>query len=101
MSRQAKRLLAPMAAVLKGLGNDVIIEGHTDNVPILRGPFKTNWELSVARSYSVIEYLSKELGVPQDIFTAAAYGEHRPVVPNDTPEGRAKNRRIEIVVMRK
>jgi len=73
------------------------VDGHTDNVPIGNASdFGSNWQLSQARALSVVLYLSDVLGIPPDRLLAAGFGEHRPVVPNDTPEGRAQNRRIEL-----
>ncbi|MEE8424568.1 MAG: flagellar motor protein MotB, partial [Elusimicrobiota bacterium] len=89
-----------LAGVLRQLPNEIIIEGHTDNVRITKSPFKSNWELSVARSYSVIESLLKEKIAPSRL-VAAGYGEYHPLAPNDTPAGRARNRRVEIVIVRK
>jgi len=76
------------------------IEGHTDNVPIagvLAKTYPTNWELSAARAIGVTRYL-QEQGISPDLLSAVAYGEYRPVAGNDTPEERAKNRRIEIIL---
>ncbi len=77
------------------------MEGHTDNVPI--GPaiidkFPTNWELSTARATTVVRYL-QERGVNPGYLSAEGYSEYRPVAPNDTEEGKSKNRRIEIVLI--
>ncbi len=93
-------VLGPVAAVLNTLPNDVIVEGHTDAVPIKSGDYGTNWELSAARANAVVDLLAARYSVPQARMIAAAYGEHRPAAPNDTAEGRAKNRRIEIIVPR-
>lgn len=79
---------------------EIRIEGHTDNVPItgvLAKTYPTNWELSAARAINVTRYL-QEQGIPPDVLSAVAYGEYRPVAENDTPEGKAKNRRIEIIL---
>lgn len=94
-------VLRPVADVLKKLPNDIIVEGHTDNVPMKSGDFRSNWELSAARANAVVDLLAARYSVPQERMIAAAYGEHRPVAPNDTPLGRAQNRRIEIIVSRK
>ncbi|MDA8132282.1 MAG: OmpA family protein [Elusimicrobia bacterium] len=98
---RAADVLGPVSAVLNKLPNDVIVEGHTDSVPIKSGKFATNWELSAARANAVVGLLASKYSVPQDRLIAAAYGEYRPVADNDTSEGRARNRRIEIVVPRK
>lgn len=100
VSPQAARVLEPVAAVLNTLPNDVIVEGHTDNVPIKSAGYATNWELSAARANAVVDLLASRYGVPQQRMIAAAYGEHRPAGDNATREGRALNRRIEIIVTR-
>ena len=77
------------------------IEGHTDNVPVtgtLVKTYPTNWELSAARAINVTRYL-QEQGIDPGILSAVAYGEHKPVAGNSTPEGKAKNRRIEIILV--
>ncbi len=74
------------------------VEGHTDNVPINNRVFKSNWELGAARAVNVVQALS-EGGVALHRLSAASYSDHRPVEPNETAEGRAANRRIEIVVV--
>lgn len=79
---------------------DVGIEGHTDNQPIKRSGWKSNWELSTARALSVLHYLSDK-SVAEPRLAAIGYGEYRPVASNDTKEGRQKNRRVEIVILPK
>jgi chemotaxis protein MotB len=81
---------------------EIVIEGHTDNVPIsarLRQTFPTNWELSAARAINVVHYLQGRVGIPGERLTAVGLGPYRPVSPNDTPEGRAQNRRIQIILV--
>lgn len=96
----AAELLRQVAGALNTLPNDIIIEGHTDSVPMKSGDYDTNWQLSAARANAVVDLLAKDYAVPQERMIAAAYGEHRPVAGNDTAEGRALNRRIEIIVPR-
>jgi chemotaxis protein MotB len=82
-------------------GQQIVVEGYTDNVPIgpeLRKRFPSNWELSSARADDVLRFLAAK-GVPQNMLSAQGFGDSRPVAGNDTPEGRAKNRRVEIVIM--
>lgn len=79
--------------------HDVGIEGHTDNVPIRHSGWKSNWELSTARALSVLHYLIEEHGIDPNRLAATGYGEYRPVASNDAAEGRAKNRRVEIVIL--
>ena len=95
----AKKVLAPIAAELKKVPNDIIIEGHTDNVPVKGGRYSSNWELSMARAYSVLLFFSEQ-GIPEKHLAGIGYGEHHPVSDNTTPEGRARNRRIEISLMK-
>jgi chemotaxis protein MotB len=80
---------------------EIRVEGYTDNVPIsgaLVKKYPTNWELSAARAINVARYL-QEQGIDPSRLSAVAYGEYKPVGDNATPEGRAKNRRIEIVLV--
>lgn len=96
---QALGALAEIAALLDQVPNAVVVEGHTDNVPVRSGRFKTNFELSAARAFAVIEFFIRK-GVEPSRFSAYGYGENKPVAANDTPEGRGKNRRIEIDIVR-
>jgi len=99
---QGRQVLQKVAEVIGQVEDKAIrVEGHTDNVKIsaaLARAFPSNWELSAARAINVARYLQR-LGVDPALLSAAAYGEHRPVSENETPEGRAKNRRIEIVLV--
>ncbi|MGC8867160.1 MAG: OmpA/MotB family protein [Elusimicrobiales bacterium] len=80
---------------LKKLSQDyeIIVEGHTDNVPINTAQFASNWELSTARATTVVKYLIAK-GINPSKISAIGYGEFRPVAPNDTPQNRQKNRRV-------
>jgi chemotaxis protein MotB len=91
--------LGQIAALLKSVPNPVVVEGHTDDVPIKAGPYKSNFELSAARSFAVIESFINQ-GLDPARFSAYGYGEFRPVADNATPDGRARNRRIEINIER-
>jgi len=78
---------------------EVRVEGHTDNVPIssrLQQTFPSNWELSTARAANVVHFLQERVGIPGERLVACGYGQHRPVAGNDSVEGRAQNRRIQI-----
>jgi len=77
---------------------NINIKGHTDNIPIKSGEFHSNWELSARRAVNVINYFMSK-GIDASRFIAAGYGEYFPRASNDTPQGRAKNRRIEIVLL--
>lgn len=92
-------LLDIVGAVLHGLPNEIRVEGHTDNVPVGTERYPTNWELSSARATAVLRYLVEEGGLDPERTFAAGYGEFRAIAPNLTPEGRALNRRADIVVL--
>lgn len=97
LSPRMIEILGKLSPILKKLANedhDVIVEGHTDNVPIRTAQFASNWELSTARATSVVQYMIHELGMPPQHMAASGYGEFRPLVPNDTDEHRATNRRV-------
>ncbi len=78
---------------------DLRIEGHTDNVPIHNAEFDSNWELSSARATKIARIFLEMNAMPADRLSAAGYAEYHPVAPNDTPEGRAQNRRVDLVVL--
>jgi chemotaxis protein MotB len=90
--------------LLKGKDQAIRIEGHTDNVPIgpeLGKTYPTNWELSAARATTVARYLQEKTGIDPTLLSATGYGPYQPIASNETPEGRAKNRRIEILLVPK
>ncbi len=95
---EARPFLEALGDVLGEFDRKVTVEGHTDNVPISTAPFPSNWELSAARAVVVLRLLSDVYGVSPERLSAVALGEHRPIADNGTPEGRIKNRRVEIVV---
>ena len=92
--------LRRLTAVFKDLPNPIQIEGHSDNRPLGRSlRFKSNWELSSARAFSVLQFFLRD-GVAPEKLSAVGYGEYKPIKSNDTPDGRAANRRIEINIIR-
>jgi chemotaxis protein MotB len=96
VSTAGKQTLDTIADALKDVKGRIIrVEGHTDNVPIKTAKFPSNWELSSARAIAVVRILQAD-GVNPDLLGAAGYAEYQPLAPNDTAEGRAQNRRIEI-----
>jgi chemotaxis protein MotB len=99
IKREGRALLDTLATSLISLGNDLRVEGHTDNVPIRNSRFPSNWELSTARATAVVSYLIVKFGLQPELLSAAGYAEYRPAVPNDTEEGRARNRRVDLVVL--
>ncbi len=97
---EAVPILARVAGSLRKLPQlPVRLEGHTDNVPIETAQFPSNWELSVARATAVLELLAGKLGIPAERMAVAGYADYHPVAGNDTSEGRAHNRRVDIVVL--
>ncbi len=92
-------VLGQISPILLGIDNLMIIEGHTDNVPTTGTQWPTNWELSTARATTVLRYLVEIEGVPPVKISAAGFADTRPRAPNDTADGRAHNRRVEIVVL--
>ena len=101
LNAKGEAALAKIAPTLAALqGQQIVVEGYTDNVPIgpeLKARFPSNLELSSARADAVVRFLVSK-AVPQNIISAQGFGESRPVASNDTPQGRAKNRRVEIVI---
>jgi chemotaxis protein MotB len=96
---QGKEALKKLAEVLKkNTDVSIAIEGHTDNVPIKTARYKDNWDLSAARSTNVVRLLTDEYGMDPKRLTAAGRGEFSPIADNSTPEGKAKNRRTDIVL---
>lgn len=77
---------------------EIRVEGHTDNTPIRTREFPSNWELSSARALKIVKFLAQNAGVDPARLSAVGYGEFRPIAPNDTPQNKQKNRRIEIYV---
>lgn len=94
----AKNALDKIVPIIKGVENHIRIEGHTDNVPISTNEFKSNWELSVRRATEVVRYLVEKRGLPPERISATGYAEYRPIAKNTSPQNRALNRRIEIIV---
>ena len=94
-----KVLLDEVATSLVSVGNYIRVEGHTDNVSISNSRFPSNWELSTARATVVVCYLIHTYSLRPEILSATGYAEYRPVASNDTEEGKARNRRVDIIVL--
>ena len=84
---------------MRDLDNIVRVEGHTDDRPIFTQRYQSNWELSTARATSVVTFLVENMNIPSQRLAIAGYGEFRPLGPNDSDANRAKNRRVDIVVL--
>ena len=95
----AQAAVQRIAEVLRAQPNHIRIEGHTDNVPIHNAHFASNWELSTARATEMIRLFITKYDVPATRLSAAGYAEYHPAASNDTVEGRAQNRRVDIVVL--
>ena len=96
---EALPTLRQIADKLGPTSYDLRIEGHTDNVPIHTAEFDSNWELSTARATHIARLFLEMKAIPAERLSAAGYAEFHPVATNDTPEGRAENRRVDLVVM--
>jgi chemotaxis protein MotB len=92
---------ARLAEILRATNHEIRVEGHTDNVPIHNARFSSNWDLSTARATATVRLLIQGYGVQPELLNASGYAEFRPVASNVTTEGRAANRRVDIVIPRK
>jgi chemotaxis protein MotB len=96
---KGKEALKLLAGVLdKNIDIDILVEGHTDNVPIKTSVYKDNWDLSVARATSIVRILTTDYKITPTRLTASGKGEYFPKADNETAEGKAKNRRTEIIL---
>jgi chemotaxis protein MotB len=100
ISPQALPLLEKMGALVAQTTYLIRIEGHTDDVPIHTAVFPSNWELSTARAVNVLRYLIEHHRIDSQRLSAEGFGEFQPLVANDTPANRSKNRRVEVIFMR-
>lgn len=92
-------VLDKVNALISTLPNKIVIEGHTDNVPISNSKFPSNWELSTMRATTVVRYFVEDCGQDPSRISAQGYGEYKPLVENTTDENRAKNRRVNILIV--
>jgi chemotaxis protein MotB len=91
--------LTEMGKILNQLGNYIRIEGHTDNVPISNDEYSSNWKLSCDRASNVTEFLIMKSGIQPQKLSAIGYGEYRPIADNSSEAGKAKNRRVDIIIL--
>ena len=96
---EAYELINTIAEVMTQYNNPLRLEGHTDNVPISTSQFPSNWELSSARATNGLKYLLRHFDIDANKISATGYGEFRPIADNATVEGRAKNRRVDLVML--
>ncbi|MEK6542888.1 MAG: OmpA family protein [Elusimicrobiota bacterium] len=99
---RSREVLHEVAEFLRDMPNRIVVEGHTDNSPIPKNSkFVSNWVLSMGRAYKVLRYFVEEEKIDPRRLACVGYGEFQPLVDNSTPEGRNRNRRIEITLIRK
>lgn len=92
-------VLSEIAEKVQGIPNLIVIEGFTDDIPIKTNDFPSNWELSVARAIGVAKFMIDDMDIEEERISVSGFGEQRPIDTNDTEEGRANNRRIEITIL--
>ncbi len=97
---EALEVISTLSVILAEMDNYVEISGHTDNLPIATPEFPSNWELSVGRSLNVMKYMLRNQNLNPERFSVVGYGEYRPIRSNETEEGRAANRRVELLILR-
>lgn len=100
LTPQAQQVVAKVGGMLREISNQVRIEGHTDNLPINTPDFPSNWELSTARATNVLRFLLENSHLAPERLSAAGYGEYRPIAANNNEINRAKNRRVDIVIVK-
>ncbi|MCT4795156.1 flagellar motor protein MotB [Exiguobacterium alkaliphilum] len=99
LDAEARAVARSISGILEQAGNrEIVVSGHTDNVPINTARFPSNWELSSARATAFMRGLLTNDTLNPSQFTLASYGEYKPIATNSTPEGRAKNRRVEVLI---
>lgn len=102
LNEEFKKILTAIGKVVAPKMNkyEMIVEGHTDNIPIATAKYPSNWELSTGRAIAALRFMLNKENLPQNRVTAVGYGEFRPKTKNDTPANRSKNRRVEIYLNR-
>lgn len=99
VSEQITAIIDKLAPAMRATTGTIMVTGHTDDVPISSSEFSSNWELSADRAVAVIHEIVKLTGLDESRFAAVGNGSTKPIAPNDTPENRAKNRRVEISIV--
>ena len=93
------KVLDIISTLIPSISNEIMVQGHTDNIPISSGTYKSNWELSTARAITVLRYFIETKGFDPTRFSATGYAEYKPLVDNSTEENRAINRRVDILIV--
>lgn len=96
---ESTKVLDIISKLIPSIQNDIMVQGHTDNVPINSSTYKSNWELSTQRAVCVVKYFIENKGLDPTRFSATGYGEYKPLVDNTTAENRAINRRVDILIV--
>jgi chemotaxis protein MotB len=99
ITAEALPMVARLAEIVRDIPNQVSLEGNADAVPIHNHRFKNNWELSAARGISLLDVFATQFGIPESRLSVASYGSNRPSRSNETEDGRASNRRVEIAIL--
>lgn len=99
LKNESIETLTAIAAALNQYANTFRVEGHTDNIPIRSAEFRSNWELSTIRATTVVHFLTENAGFNPESLSAIGYGEYRPISENESQDGRARNRRVDIVLL--
>lgn len=99
LQEQGKQVVGTVARVLQRFSHRVRIEGYTDDVPIARSAFRSNWELSSGRAIAVMREMVDGYTLPASRFTVAGWGEYKPLVDNSNEENRLSNRRVEVIIL--
>ncbi len=101
LSDNAEKSLGKIAAVIQQTPYMINIVGHTDNIPMSSGRFKSNWDLSVARASTVAGFLINKMGMNPNQFVVSGYSSYRPILPNTNAKNRSRNRRVEIIISKR
>jgi chemotaxis protein MotB len=99
LKESARETLKNIVPIMKNSNRSIRVEGHTDDVPINTSEFKSNWELSARRATEVVRHLVERYSFPPQRISASGYAEYQPITKNDTPQHRALNRRIEVILL--
>ncbi len=99
LSEAARRLMRQIGEIIAKTDHQIRIEGHTDDLPIRTARYPSNWELSTARAVNVLRFLEEEQHIAAERLSAEGFGEFKPLLPNDSPAHRARNRRVEIIFL--
>jgi len=95
----ARPIISEIAGAVRDLDNEIELAGHADSIPIHNRRFKNNWELSSARGLSLLKALIKDYGIDESRLSISSHGSFSPRTSNDTADGRAENRRVEILIL--